>query len=139
MLRGLHASVTAPQNDTSEVGLSGASALKVYRIRESDPSNTIFAVSGNFTYDTQLPVTGVPYGDKGFVVMRKGGDASVFRKNQATKTNNGGDISEISECCRSPHHNAPGDDTANDGERRSRPYRTEVILLKHFRRERPVR
>ena len=64
----------------------------MYRIRESDASNTIFAVSANYTYNTALAQSAVPYGDKGFVVMRKGGDASVFRKNQATQTNTSNDI-----------------------------------------------
>ncbi len=86
--------VTAPASETAEVGMTGTSALKVYRISENDASNTIFAASANFTYDTALPAGGVPYGDKGFIIMRKGGDASVFRKNQATKANSGGDIAK---------------------------------------------
>jgi hypothetical protein len=68
------------------VTISGRPALKVYRVTDGDSSNTIFAVSHNYTYNTDLPTTGVeaiPYSDKGFVVMRKGGDASILRKNQA--------------------------------------------------------
>ncbi len=42
-----------------------------------------------------LPASAVPYGDKGFVVMRKGGDASIFRKNQATQANTGGDLQKF--------------------------------------------
>ncbi|MEO5721420.1 MAG: prepilin-type N-terminal cleavage/methylation domain-containing protein [Chthoniobacterales bacterium] len=80
---GTACQVTPPADENGSVALAGASALKVYRIRESDASNTIFAVSANYTYNTALPANGVPYGDKGFVVMRKGGDASIFRKNQA--------------------------------------------------------
>jgi prepilin-type N-terminal cleavage/methylation domain-containing protein len=64
--------------------LSGTSALKVYRVTDIDPSNTIFAVTSNYTYNTALSPTAAPYGDKGFVVMRKGGDAGTYRKNQAT-------------------------------------------------------
>ena len=89
---GATCQVKPPATSDSEVELTGTSALKVYRVSESDASNTIFAATSNFTYDTALPPGGIPYGDKGFVVMRKGGDASVFRKNQATKSNTGGDI-----------------------------------------------
>ncbi|HMJ04683.1 MAG TPA: prepilin-type N-terminal cleavage/methylation domain-containing protein [Chthoniobacterales bacterium] len=92
---GTTCQVTPPADAAGTVALAGAPALKVYRIRESDASNTIFAVSANYTYNTILPPAGIPYGDKGFVVMRKGGDASIFRKNQATQANNGGDIEKF--------------------------------------------
>jgi prepilin-type N-terminal cleavage/methylation domain-containing protein len=59
-------------------------ALKVYKLQEKNPSNTIFAVTNNYTYNTALTATGAPYGDKGFIVQRKGGDASIFKKGQAT-------------------------------------------------------
>jgi hypothetical protein len=68
--------------------------LKIYKIREVDASNAIFAVTSNFTYNTALDGSKVPYGDKGFVVMRKGGDASSFRKNQATTANYGSDMTK---------------------------------------------
>jgi prepilin-type N-terminal cleavage/methylation domain-containing protein len=58
-------------------------ALKVYKVKDSDASNTIFAVSANYSYDTALNTTDSPYGDKGFIVIRKGGDASALNKNQA--------------------------------------------------------
>lgn len=69
--------------------LSGTSALKVYKVMEVDSANTIFAVTSNYTYNSPLVATTAPYGDKGFVVMRKGGDASIFRKNQAAATSYG--------------------------------------------------
>ena len=68
------------------LSISGRPALKVYRVVDTNSANTLFAVSNNFTYNTPLPATGAdsaPYADKGFVVMRKGGDAAVLRKNQA--------------------------------------------------------
>ncbi len=77
---------------TSTVTVNGRPALKVYRVRDSDASNTIFAVSHNYTYNTELPTSGneaVPYSDKGFVVVRKGGDASILRKNQAKAGSSG--------------------------------------------------
>ncbi len=80
---------------TTTVTLSGKSGLKVYKVREPDASNTIFAASANYTYNTALDASKVPYGDKGFIIVRKGGDASIYRKNQATNANTGGDIKKF--------------------------------------------
>ncbi len=82
-------------NNTTTVNLTGKSALKVYKVREPDASNTIFSASANYTYNTALDPSKVPYGDKGFIIMRKGGDASIYRKNQATSANTGGDIEKF--------------------------------------------
>jgi hypothetical protein len=71
---------------TGAVTLLGKSALKIYKVRETDPSNTIFAVTSNYTYGSALDSTAAPYGDKGFVVQRKAGDASMLKKNNATTT-----------------------------------------------------
>jgi type II secretory pathway pseudopilin PulG len=64
--------------------LTGKSALTVYKVKGIDPSNTIFSVSSNYVYDTALSPTAARFGDNGFVVVRKSGDAGVYRKNQAT-------------------------------------------------------
>ena len=64
--------------------LSGKSALKVYKVKTADRSNTIFATSTNYVYDTELNPGAVPFGDAGFVVIRKSGDAGVYKKIQAT-------------------------------------------------------
>ncbi len=71
------------------VTLSGKSGLKVYKVKEVDSSNVLFAVTSNYTYNSALTATGAPYGDKGFVIMHKGGDAGILRKNQATAANYG--------------------------------------------------
>jgi hypothetical protein len=68
------------------VTIAGKSALKVYKLKEADASNTIFSVTSNYAYNAPLDTTKVPFGDKGFVVIRKGGDASVYRKNEATQS-----------------------------------------------------
>lgn len=75
--------------DPATVTLTGTSALKVYLVKDVDASNTVFAVTSNYTYNTPLNATAAPYGDKGFVVMRKGGDAGIYRKNQAAAANYG--------------------------------------------------
>lgn len=64
--------------------LTGKSALKIYKVKGADPSNTIFAASVNYVYDTELTSNVMPFGDAGFVVVRKSGDAGVYKKGQAT-------------------------------------------------------
>lgn len=59
-------------------------ALKIYKVQDNNASNTIFAVSANYVYNTALTPAATPFGDKGFIVQRKGGDASLFKKAQAT-------------------------------------------------------
>ena len=68
----------------------GTSALKVWMVRDVDPATTIFCTSRNYTYDSALSSTEVPYGTKGFITVKKGGDATVFRLGQATPTGFGG-------------------------------------------------
>jgi type II secretory pathway pseudopilin PulG len=64
--------------------LTGKSALKIYKVKRADPSNAIFAASSNYVYDTELDANAVPFGDAGFMVVRKSGDAGVYKKGQAT-------------------------------------------------------
>lgn len=64
----------------------GAPALKVYKVKDADAANTIFAETKNYTYDTALTSATSPVGDKGFIGIRKGGGASLLRKNNATAT-----------------------------------------------------
>ena len=92
---GANSTVTVTADDPAAVSLGGRSALKVHRVTGTDASTTIFATTANYTYNTALPATAAPYGDKGFVVLRKGGDGSVFRKNQATQANTGGDFARF--------------------------------------------
>ena len=73
-----------PADPPATLLLSGRTALKLYKVKAADPSNTIFAASSNYVYDTPLNPNTVPFGDAGFVVVRKSGDAGVYKKNQAT-------------------------------------------------------
>jgi type II secretory pathway pseudopilin PulG len=66
------------------VTLAGKSALKLFKVKAADPSNTLFAASSNYFYDTPLSSNTKPFGEAGFVVVHKSGDASIFGKNQAT-------------------------------------------------------
>jgi type II secretory pathway pseudopilin PulG len=81
---GAICNVTVNASPPKTVTLTGKSALKVYKVTSTDSSNAIFSASANYIYDTPLSPTAVPFGDKGFVVVRKSGDAGVYRKNQAT-------------------------------------------------------
>jgi len=64
----------------------GISALKVWLVKDADPASTIFCTTANYTYDTALPAAGIPYGTKGFITVKKGGDASVYLQGQALAT-----------------------------------------------------
>ncbi len=72
---------------TSNVVLTGTPGLKVYLLHDGDSANTIFAVSNNYIYNTALTPATSPFGDKGFVVIRKGGDCLSLRKNNALASN----------------------------------------------------
>ena len=91
---GATCNVTAAAPDANgivTVTLSGRSGLKVYKVRDTDSGNTIFAATANYTYNQPLSSTNPPYGDKGFILMRKGGDAVSLKKNNAQLSNYGGD------------------------------------------------
>ena len=82
----LTATVTPGTPDTIAF-TAGNAALKVYLVKDGDPSNGIFAASHNYVYNTVLGGANVPYGTKGFIVMHKGGDGAVFKEGQAKATN----------------------------------------------------
>jgi hypothetical protein len=79
--------VTDATTGVVTVTLTGTPGLKVYELKDGDSANTIFAVSNNYTYNTALDPTKSPFGDKGFVVIRKGGDCLSLRKNNALAAN----------------------------------------------------
>ena len=85
---GTNATVTDNGTTPPSVTLAGATpAFKFFKVKDADSSNVIFLESNNYKYDTTLNgVTTSPFGDKGFIVQRKGGDASILRKNNAVHT-----------------------------------------------------
>ena len=105
MLNAPGATCTVTAGTDNAVTLGGISALKVYPVTGLDPSNTIFAATSNFVYKTALDPAAAPYGDKGFVVVRKGGDAGTYRKNQAVPPGTNGP-----QAYRSSLGQLPGDD-----------------------------
>jgi len=80
----------AGSGNAMTVTLAGVPGLKVYKVKESDAANTVFAVSANYTYASALTGTN-PYGDKGFIVVHKAGDGAVLRKNNAQASDYGND------------------------------------------------
>ena len=82
---GANLTGTIGGNPPNLTGLGGSSALKVYLVQDANPASTIFAVSKNYTYNTALASANSPYGTKGFIVTRKGGDASVYKEGQAVE------------------------------------------------------
>jgi prepilin-type N-terminal cleavage/methylation domain-containing protein len=66
--------------------------FKFYKVKDADANITVFITSKNYTYNTELSSSSKPFGDAGFMVMRKGGDAALFRKSQATATNLVGEL-----------------------------------------------
>jgi prepilin-type N-terminal cleavage/methylation domain-containing protein len=65
---------------------AGIPALKVWMNQDVDPATTIFCTTMNYVYDTALLQAAVPYGVKGFVTIKKGGDAAIYRVGQAVAT-----------------------------------------------------
>ena len=84
-------SVTA--NSNTIVGSSSPGTTRAvlgYQVSDTNESTVILFSSSNFTNaatPTAPIATGKPYGTKGFVVFRKGGDGAVLQNNQATNTN----------------------------------------------------
>jgi len=87
---------------------SGIGALKVHPCKDADTSNTIFATSHNYVYNTAVANGSVPYGLKGFIVVRKGGDATVYKSGQAQVAGWGGDCSKFQSGVGARTGDAPG-------------------------------
>ncbi len=66
-------------------------AVLVYAVSTNSPDDAVFLTSANFTNTSgvspPLEKTAKPYGDKAFVVFRKGGDGAVLMARQVGKTN----------------------------------------------------
>jgi prepilin-type N-terminal cleavage/methylation domain-containing protein len=80
------ANVTTGTPDTITF-TAGTAGLKVYPVKDADPSNAIFCATHNYTYNNALAAGNVPYGTKGFIVIQKGGNGAVFKEGQAVVAN----------------------------------------------------
>jgi prepilin-type N-terminal cleavage/methylation domain-containing protein len=65
-------------------------AIVAYSVGETNETSVVIFSTSNFTNNANPNVptsTSKPFGDKGFVVFRKGGDGTIFKANQAKNTN----------------------------------------------------
>ena len=106
--------VAGPPESVNFTSPAGSAALKVHPLKDADPSNTIFCTSRNYNYDNDIVGSPLPYGQKGFIVMHKGGDGVVFKAGQATVAEWGGDQSKFQSTVGAKTGDAPGIVTAND-------------------------
>jgi prepilin-type N-terminal cleavage/methylation domain-containing protein len=83
--------IVAPPN-TSPSGFTAGNtrAIVLYPVRETNDSATVLFTSANFTNNNSggspLLATAKPYGNKGFIVFRKGGDGSILQARQTGST-----------------------------------------------------
>ena len=92
---GATCTVTSSAGPPATLTLTGKTALKIYKMKSGDPSTAIFSASSNYIYNTPLNPASAPFGDKGFVVIRKRGDAGVYGRNQATVSDWENDATEF--------------------------------------------
>jgi prepilin-type N-terminal cleavage/methylation domain-containing protein len=78
------ATITTANGIDTLSAAAGTPALKVWLNQDVDPATTIFCSSMNYVYDTALAQGAIPYGVKGFITVKKGGDAAIYRVGQAT-------------------------------------------------------
>lgn len=91
MLSAPGVNVPAPPGNSTNITLS-RSAMRVYGVGESAPGSAIFISTYNYEAKTgagTLSANLQPYGDKGFVIFRKGGDGQAMQPRFATNTNLG--------------------------------------------------
>lgn len=92
-------SVTAASNTIVGSSVIGTSRAVIgYKVSDTNESTVVLFTSSNFTNaasPTAPIATAKPYGNKGFVVFRKGGDGSVLLNNQATNTNVVGGFADV--------------------------------------------
>lgn len=75
------------RNATETVTSATPSALNIYGVGESSPMQSIFIATANLVNPgTALVSSAQPFGDKVFVVFKKGGDGLVYQGAQATNS-----------------------------------------------------
>jgi prepilin-type N-terminal cleavage/methylation domain-containing protein len=68
----------------SAITQASPSALTVYAVTDASTMESTFITTANYTNGQALSSVAKPFGDKGFVVFRKGGDGAVYLQAQAT-------------------------------------------------------
>ena len=71
-------------------GVASGRAVLLYQVSETNNNNTVLFSSANFTNTAgggnTLDGASLPYGDKGFIVFRKGGDGAILQARQTGST-----------------------------------------------------
>ena len=75
-------------------------AFHIMETQESSPSDQPFLITRNWTNSEPFLTTNAPYGDKGFIVFRKGGDGGSYSRasdatNPAAVTTNYADLKPL--------------------------------------------
>ena len=95
---GITVSATATLSSLT-VGTKDGRAVILYQVSETNNNGTVLFSSSNFTNSSSgqatLSPAALPYGDKGFVVFRKGGDGAILQARQSTNTNIIGEFSAV--------------------------------------------
>jgi len=74
--------------ESNSVSISSKNCpFKFYKVKDTDPNVTLFITTLNYSYASPLTSSIKPFGDSGFVALRKGGDGAIFRKQQFNETN----------------------------------------------------
>ena len=80
------ASGFTPFIDPNNIVASQNIAYNFYSVSEEDEGNTVFLTTKNVEYEGaatvtpgSTPATLRPFGEKGFVLLRKGGDANIYK------------------------------------------------------------
>jgi prepilin-type N-terminal cleavage/methylation domain-containing protein len=74
------------RSTNAAVNTATPSALTVYAVTDASTMETTFITTANYTNGQVLSSAARPFGDKGFVVFKKGGDGAIFLQAQATNT-----------------------------------------------------
>jgi len=80
---------SAPGVNAPETNFSGNNiALSIMQTTESSASDQPFVITKNWANINTGLTTNAPYGDKGFILFRKGGDGGIFTRPQDAKSTN---------------------------------------------------
>ena len=87
---GITVSPTAILEDLKAGGGANGRAIVLYLVSETNNNNAVLFSTANFTNTISggepLQSSSLPYGDKGYVVFRKGGDGAVLQSRQTGRT-----------------------------------------------------
>ncbi|MFM8719790.1 MAG: type II secretion system protein [Chthoniobacterales bacterium] len=94
--------ITVPATATLsslQPGVAGGRAVLMYQVSETNNGAAVLFSSSNFTNSssggTALSASSLPYGDKGFIVFRRGGDGAILQTRQAGNSNIVGEFAPV--------------------------------------------